>query len=80
MYVYVCVCVSSQPTEVTLSLKVTLVGELASSTTPPTKNVEGASAGTDLANASRALSWDVVLKPKEDRLIKYSRFYWQRHN
>ncbi len=61
-------------------VKVTLVGELASSTVPPTKNVEGANAGSDLANTSRVLTWDVVLKPKEDRLIKYARFYWQRHH
>ena len=65
-------------TTVHICVKVTMVGDLTSSSVKPASNVEGAGS-VDLANSSRTLTWEIELKPKEQQTLKYTRCYWMRN-
>ena len=66
------------PVSLCLTLKVT--GEVVSSSEKPTKSTE-VSSGSDLANSSHVLIYDITLKPNEKGLmIKYQRQYWKKAN
>ncbi len=62
---------------VTLCITVNVTGDLISSTIAPTSNTEVG--GSDLANASRVVIFDVELAPKESKVLKYSRLYYVSH-
>lgn len=67
-----------KPVPVALCLKLTLTGELSSSSERPTKSIEIGS-GSDLANSHLEILFDVKLAPRESRTIKYKRSYYVRN-